>query len=183
MSGELQPQDVLSFWLPLEDEIVFQVSEDFDNRVRTRFAVALEQARAGALDHWEDSAEGSLALVILLDQMSRNIYRGKADAFDGDAKARQIARAAIAAGFDRLRSDPDHRRWYYLPFEHSESIDDQELCVKLFRTADLQKFLPWAIEHRDIIRRFARFPHRNAVLGRISSPDELAYLAAGGFKG
>ena len=121
---------------------------------------------------------GTLALIILLDQFSRNLHRGSSEAFAADAKARQIARAAVAHGLD-LQFGPVERLFLYLPFEHSEDLADQDEAVRLFETLDEEQ-RDWARRHRDVIVRFGRFPRRNAALGRISTQEEEAYLAEPG---
>jgi uncharacterized protein (DUF924 family) len=143
-------------------------------------------AARGEYDAWAKTAEGALALLILLDQFPRNLYRKSAHAFATDPKARGIARAAIAEGFDR-QVEPLLRPFFYLPFEHSEDLADQEACVALCErlaqeTGD-EETLKWARLHLDIIARFGRFPHRNAVLGRTTTPEERAFLDEGGFAG
>ena len=135
---------------------------------------------AGRLDHWADTADGALALLILLDQMTRNIYRGTPEAFSADAKAVSIAEAALERGFDRA-FPKDVRVFFYLPFEHSEDMSHQERCVDLCRRLGNTDFYHYALIHMDVIRRFGRFPHRNKILKRASTPEEIAYLDDGGF--
>lgn len=166
----------------------FGASEDTDAICRDHFGAALAQARAGALDEWAQTDRGLVALVVLLDQFSRNIHRGTALAFGGDALALGLAADAIATG-RHLRLPAIHRVFLYLPLEHSEDLAVQEQCVSLFAELagrmnhpQFDSFARYAIAHRDAIARFGRFPHRNAVLGRQSSDAELAYLAEhGGF--
>lgn len=151
-----------------------------DAEIRERFAPHIPRAAAGAFDHWCAHAEDALALVILLDQMTRNSFRGDPRSWSSDAKAREVARAAIDAGFHRV-VDRGARAFFYMPLEHAEDLPSQEQCVALFRQMadELGKgpdFVAYAIRHRDIIARFGRFPHRNAVLGRESTDDELAFL-------
>ena len=126
--------------------------------------------------------EGALALLILLDQFPRNMFRGAARAFATDPLARAIAAGALLKGFD-AQVPPEMRGFFYLPFMHSEDLADQERCVALYQAAGDADGLKWAQEHADIIRRFGRFPHRNAVLGRASTPEEQAFLDSGGFAG
>jgi uncharacterized protein (DUF924 family) len=159
-----------------------------DAACRERFGASLAQARAGKLDGWAQTDRGLVALVVLLDQFSRNIYRGTAQAFAGDPQALALAQRTIAAGH-HLRLPVIHRVFLYLPLEHREDAALQELCVTLFedlaRLTDhpqFASFTRYAAAHRDVITRFGRFPHRNAVLGRESSAAELAYLREhGGF--
>ena len=133
----------------------------------------------GELDGWLRDADGALALVLLLDQIPRNIFRSSAHAFATDPLARLHAGAAIAAGFD-AQVDPALRLFFYLPFEHSETLDDQDRSIALFKSLGPGAYLDYAIIHRDVIARFGRFPHRNRALGRASTPDEQAWLNAGG---
>ncbi len=176
------PRELLDFWLALSDDQVFKVDPAFDLKLKERFGGVLEKARRGGLDAWADTAEGALALVILLDQTSRNIHRGTPEMYEGDRKAVEIAKRAIARGDDQ-RLPLEQRRWFYMPFMHSEDLADQERCVELFRKAGIEEQIPYAEDHAEIIRRFGRFPHRNAILGRAPTEEELAYLAGGGFKG
>ena len=152
----------------------------FDAEIRTRFEGLHMAAARRELDGWMDTAEGALALMILLDQFPRNMYRGSAHAFATDPLARSLARQAIDTGLDQ-RIDAQLRYFFYLPFEHSEHLGDQELAVELTaHDAEQQK---WAVIHRAIIERFGRFPHRNPCLGRHTTPDEQAFLDGGGFAG
>lgn len=178
----MTPRDVLDYWFALSEDVIFEADPEFDRELERRFGTTLEAARAGALDEWEGTPEGALALVILLDQMSRNIHRGTPAMYEHDPKAVAVAERAIARGEDQALPK-EKRRWLYMPFMHSEELAHQDRCVELFRTAGLDETLPYAIEHADIVRRFGRFPHRNAILGRNPSQAEIDYLAAGGFKG
>lgn len=172
---------VLSFWFrgPEKRKAWFEKDPGFDAEIRDRFLPLYEQAAAGALERWRESPGDCLALVVALDQFPRNMFRGSARAFAADPLALATAKHAIALGFDRTML-PVERQFLYLPLEHSESLADQERCLELMRqiavfpeTADLPK---WAQAHLDIIRRFGRFPHRNAALGRESTAAELAFL-------
>lgn len=173
---------VLAFWRDAGPKKWFLKDEAFDASIRERFAALHLRAASGELDHWADTPDGALALILLLDQFSRNLYRGSALAFAQDGRARRIARRAIEAGFDR-EVDPAFRTFFYLPFEHSEAIADQELCVRLSHQLGDRDSLHWARIHEQIIRRFGRFPHRNKALGRDTTPAEQAFLEAGGFTG
>ena len=153
----------------------FRPDADFDAACAAALGTDCERALAGALASLEDSAHGSLALVILLDQIPRNIFRGTAEAFAGDARARTVADRAIAHCFDRTLA-PAERMFRYLPFEHAETLADQDRAVALFADLGDADWLDYAHRHRAIIARFGRFPHRNAVLGRASTPEELAFL-------
>ncbi|MCC6920016.1 MAG: DUF924 domain-containing protein [Alphaproteobacteria bacterium] len=177
----IHPADIIAFWQSVGYDKWYGKDDAFDAEIRRRFGAIHADAVEGKLEHWALTAQGALALLILLDQFSRNLYRGDARAFAGDAVARTVADAAIAEGFDH-QVDPVLRQFFYLPFEHSERMEDQDRSVTLF-TALGGKTLPYAIEHRDIIARFGRFPHRNAVLGRTTTPEEQAFLDGGGFKG
>jgi uncharacterized protein (DUF924 family) len=174
--------EVLDFWFAGDPaahrKVWFQKNAEFDDAC-SRFADALRDAREGAFDHWTDTPRGTLALIVLLDQFSRNLYRGSPESFAADAKALAIARAAVAQGVDQ-RLGPVERMFIYLPFEHSEDLADQDESVRLFaklREALGEDSIRYCESHRDVIRRFGRFPHRNTALGRVSTPDELAYLA------
>lgn len=176
------PTDILTFWRAAGSERWFKKDAAFDAEVRTRFLAAWEAARDGRLAAWEDSDDGTLALILVLDQFPRNIFRDEARAFSTDAAALEVARRAVERGTD-ARVDPALRAFVYLPFMHSENLADQERCVALCRAAGLTDNIDFAIEHADIIRRFGRFPHRNRALGRATTPEEAAFLAAGGFAG
>jgi uncharacterized protein (DUF924 family) len=170
--------EVLDFWFTGDPAVLrmqwFRKNPEFDAAC-SRFAGALRDAKAGAFDHWTATPRGALALIILLDQFSRNLHRNSPEAFAADAKARGIARVAVARGFDRMIGTIE-RMFLYLPFEHSEDLADQDESVRLFTSLG-EEMIRHAEGHRQVIRRFGRFPHRNAALGRVSTPDELAYLA------
>jgi uncharacterized protein (DUF924 family) len=176
------PQDVLAFWQEAGPDRWYKKDESFDAAIRARFLAAYEAAARGDLSHWEARADGALALLLVLDQFPRNMFRGQAKSFAADPLARAVADRAIARGFDRQHPMP-YRTFFYLPFEHSESLADQERCLALARTTGDAEIVKWAEIHADIIRRFGRFPHRNAVLGRTTTPQEQAFLDAGGFAG
>ncbi|CAN7363225.1 DUF924 family protein [Variovorax paradoxus] len=174
-------RDIVDFWRQAGPERWFAKNETFDAQFRERFLAAHEAAARGELDHWAQGAEGALALLVLLDQFPRNTWRGNARMLATDAKALAIARQAIEAGLD-LKTDEELRRFFYLPFMHSESLDDQQRSVELNAALDAntQRF---AVLHRDIIARFGRFPHRNKLLGRTSTAEEQRFLDEGGFAG
>ena len=176
------PQAVLAFWREAGPEKWFNKDPAFDDDIRRRFLETYEAAAAGQLADWEQTADGALALTIVLDQFPRNMFRGSPRAFAADPIARAVAERALARGFDRQTPLPD-RQFFYIPLEHSESLPDQERCCALFRSTGDAELLKWAQSHADIIRRFGRFPHRNAVLRRATTPDEQAFLDAGGFSG
>ena len=159
--------------------IWFKKNAAFDSAIRVRFRDDYERAAGGGLDDLLSSARECLALVILLDQFPRNLFRGMAKAFAADPKARHVAAQAVARGFDRAVSDTE-RRFFYLPFEHSESLADQERSLALFTAVADPESIDYAIRHLEIIRRFGRFPHRNLALGRASTEAERAFLAQPG---
>jgi uncharacterized protein (DUF924 family) len=174
--------DVLQFWfadgLTTDRKVWFEKDAAFDTACAD-FNDARDLAKAGSLDAWAETPKGGLALLILLDQFSRNLHRSTAEAFAADAKARSIARAMLARGFDQALT-PVERMFVYLPFEHSEDVADQDLSVRLFAALDAVAggdMHDHAVRHRDVIRRFGRFPHRNAALGRANTAEEDAYLA------
>jgi uncharacterized protein (DUF924 family) len=174
--------DVLAFWLAAGPDRWFDDDAAFDTAIRERFAPTYDDAAAGRLGAWEASPEGALALVIVLDQFPRNMFRGGARCYAADALARAAARRAIAQAFDRQVALPE-RQFFYLPFEHSEELADQEQAVALMRETGDADLVKWAQLHADIIRRFGRFPHRNAALGRTTTAEEQAFLDDGGFAG
>lgn len=173
----MRPADVLDFWFdPASKPHWFDVNPAFDAKVAERLLPLRDAALAGKLDDWRDTPEGSLALLILFDQVPRNCCRGKAEAFATDILARSVARAAIDRGFDR-GFDDEHRVFFYLPFEHSEHIGAQLLSLALFGSMPGRtEWLRYAERHAEIIQRFGRFPHRNKALGRSSTPEEIAFL-------
>jgi uncharacterized protein (DUF924 family) len=170
--------DILGFWFaPGMAEKWFEQDSDLDRQARERLGALHEKAAAGELDSWRDSAEGCLALLVLLDQTPRNIFRGDQRTYATDEMARAITGHAIEQGFDRKLTH-NQRGILYLPLLHSESLEDKELAVELTRPlTDNPDFHKWAVHHRDIIARFGRFPHRNAILGRENRPEEEAFLA------
>ena len=170
------PTDVLVFWFDQSTpEQWFARDDDFDALLRDRLGALHAEAAAGGLAAWEETADGRLALLLLLDQMSRNLHRGDPRAFAQDARARAVARRAIAAG-DHVFAPRDRALFLYLPFEHSEEAADQLLSVSLFRALGDADLLDYADKHWVIVERFGRFPHRNATLGRTSTAEELAFL-------
>ncbi|MFK4510811.1 DUF924 domain-containing protein [Bradyrhizobium daqingense] len=181
-SGDITPSGILAFWREAGRERWYKRDDAFDAEIRRRFLALWQKAAAGELASWETSDEGALALVIVLDQFPRNMFRGTPQAFASDVQARDVARRAIARGVDR-RVDPILFEFLYLPFMHSEHLADQLHCVALFENTDNVENLKYAREHADIIERFGRFPHRNNVLGRDSTEAEQAFLDGGGFAG
>ncbi len=177
---QISPPDVLDFWWQAGSEKWFAGGETFDAACRDRFLPAIEAARSGDLVDWTETADGSLALLLLLDQMPRNVYRGSPDAFAADAMAVTVAEKAIERGFDRA-FPKEVRFFFYLPFEHSEDMAQQERAIDLMRPLGDQQLYLYALIHMDVIRRFGRFPHRNEVLGRDTTDAEKAFLEDGGF--
>ena len=178
----IEPGDVLEFWRSAGPDKWFTRSDAFDREASARFLNLYDAVCSGALRGWESTPEGALALLIVLDQLPRNMFRNEPRAFAADPLAREVAERALSRGFDVSFQVPE-RRFFYLPFMHSEALADQERCVALCRAADDEEGAKFAAIHADIIRRFGRFPHRNRVLGRFTTPEEQAFLDAGGFAG
>ena len=179
-------RDVLDFWfLPLADpahgkprEIWWKGPAEFDAEIRDRFGAAFDRAVDGVFDSWRQSPDGALAHIILCDQFPRNMHRKTARAFAGDAKALETAQLALAR-FYPTAFNLTMRLFFYMPFQHSEALVDQELGCALFAAFEDEETIKHAVEHRDVIQRFGRFPHRNDALGRVCTPDELDYLKTG----
>jgi uncharacterized protein (DUF924 family) len=175
------PEEVLAFWREAGPDRWFEKDAAFDTSIRTRFLATYEAAARGELAGWEASAEGALALVIVLDQFPRNMFRGSTRIYAADERARWAANVALKRGYD-LDVPTEMRGFLFLPFVHSEDLADQNRAVELYRAAE-DEHLKHAIEHRDVIRRFGRFPHRNVILGRATTAEEQAFLDGGGFAG
>lgn len=179
--------EILVFWFGtprIGDAVAFREEwfkrdEALDEAIRCNFAASVEAAVAGRLDAMAADAEGALALVILLDQFTRNLHRGSPGAFAGDERARRIANFALARGFDAAMG-AQQRKFLYLPFEHSEDMADQERSIALFATVDDARAYDYAVRHKDVIARFGRYPHRNAAIGRTSTPEEIEFLKTPG---
>ena len=172
----MTPQAVLDFWFGLEKKAWFVKNPALDAEIRGRFLSLFEMALRGGLSAWRESPRSCLAGVILLDQFPRNMFRNTARAFEGDLLALASARTIVEHGWDKAMTE-DERTFAYLPFEHSESLADQELSMRLFEgNANFE----WARKHWEIIKRFGRFPHRNAALGRASTPEEIEFLKTPG---
>lgn len=178
--AHVAPADVLAFWRDAGPDRWYSRDDAFDAEVRRRFFGLWHRAAAGELSSWETSDDGALALVIVLDQFPRNLFRDDIRTYASDARALEVANRAIERGVD-ARIDPALREFLYLPFMHSEHLPDQLRCIELSRAAGHTESLKWAEHHADIIRRFGRFPHRNRLLGRATTPDEQAFLDEGGF--
>ncbi len=183
MAASSAIRDILDFWFkPLGDadhgkrrDIWWDSTAEFDDEIRRRFGGLLDQAVAGDLDSWTRSPDGALALILLCDQFPRNMHRRTSKAFSGDAKALATARLALARGYPLVYPE-DMRLFFYMPLEHSEDLADQDFCCVVFATLRGGEYVQSATDHRDIVARFGRFPHRNEVLGRASTVEELAYL-------
>ena len=171
-------EDVLRFWFDEHPKDWFVKRDAFDEEIRAAFLPLYETAAAGRFAEWRETPRACLALVIVLDQFPRNMFRGTARAFATDAQAREAARVIRRRGWDGTMTESE-RLFAYLPFEHSESLEDQELSCALMKDFD-PKLREYAERHRDIVRRFGRFPHRNKVLGRGSTKEEKQYLEQGG---
>jgi uncharacterized protein (DUF924 family) len=169
---------VVAFWFaPDVRPLWFAATPDFDAALRARFLATYRAAATGRLAAWETTAAGALALVIVLDQFPLNMFRGQPESFATEAAARAAADRAIARGFDRALP-PEQRQFLYLPFMHGEALADQERSVRLYQQPGLEDSLRFARHHQALIQRFGRFPHRNAILGRASTAEELTYLAS-----
>jgi len=178
----MKPQDIVDFWTAAGPARWFTKDFAFDGALAVRFGAALKEARLGAFDHWGESPMGALGLVLLLDQVSRNIHRGSPLTFAADARALTLAKSWIGRNYHHALPAP-LASWFIMPFEHAEDLDAQRRGVALFLSMGLHEMAHWAQVHLDIIARFGRFPHRNIVLGRQSSSEEIAFLKAGGFSG
>ncbi len=188
----MSPIDILDFWFGKPDseeygrprKCWFEKNPAFDEEIRRRFLPLLEAAAAGQRDDWASQPESLLALIVLLDQFPRNLFRDTPRAFATDGMALVLAQQAVAEGFD-VRLRPLQKVFVYLPFEHSEAIAMQDRSVALFTALagngeEFASYLDYAERHREVIRRFGRFPHRNAILGRASTPEEIEFLARHG---
>jgi uncharacterized protein (DUF924 family) len=182
MTVRVAPAEIVSFWRQAGYDKWFNEDESFDQVIRSKFLPTHAAAASGELAAWEESAESALALVLLLDQFPRNMFRGNVRAFANDALARAVADRALARGFDRA-TDLALRPFFYLPFMHSEALADQDRSVGLYEALGDTEQLRYAMEHRAIVQKFGRFPHRNRALGRATTPTEQAFLKAGGFDG
>jgi len=176
------PADILKFWREAGRDRWYSRDDLFDVEVCRRFLDLWQRAVAGELSAWEATDDGALALTIVLDQFPRNIFRDDARAYASDALARDVAARAIDRGVDS-RIDPVLLEFLYMPFMHSEHLPDQLRCVELFGATPNTENREYAEQHADIVRRFGRFPHRNRILGRETTPQEQAFLDAGGFSG
>lgn len=167
--------EIVAFWREAGRDKWFKRDESFDQDIRSKFLPTYEAAANGGLASWADSAESALALLLLFDQFPRNMFRGSVRAFATDPLARAVADRALARGFDQA-VEPALRQFFYLPFMHSEALTDQDRSVRLYEALGDAEQLRYAREHREVIRRFGRFPHRNPVLGRDTTSAEQAFL-------
>ncbi|WP_315837376.1 DUF924 family protein [Bradyrhizobium prioriisuperbiae] len=181
-TSKILPADILRFWRDAGPDRWFNRNDAFDAELKARFLPLWETAAAGHLSSWEETSDGALALVIVLDQFPRNMFRNDPRTYASDPLAREVARRAIDRGAD-ADIEPELRSFFYLPFEHSEDADDQTTCVALFKMLGDAESLKWAEHHAEIIARFGRFPHRNRILNRNSTADEQSFLDSGGFSG
>lgn len=180
MTKDGDPQAVLEYWRSIGPQGWFRKDDAIDSEISARFGALHARAAARGCDDWRTAPHSCLALIIVLDQFSRNMFRNDARAFARDSYALDCAREALRNEFDR-KVEPAMHHFLYMPFMHAESIADQRHCVALFHADGDAESLKYAIIHHDIIRRFGRFPHRNAALGRHTTPAEKAFLDAGGF--
>lgn len=182
MDQLVSPDAVIAFWREAGPEKWFAKDDAFDQACRDRFLPTYRAAARGDLNEWELTPDGALALVLLLDQFPRNMFRGTRDVYKTDPVALMAADRAIERGFDH-QVDPPFRRFFYLPFMHSESLRHQERSVVLNEALGEAESIKWARHHHDIVARFGRFPHRNSILGRESTPEEEAFLKESDFRG
>lgn len=174
------PSDIIEFWLGIGEKGWFLTDPEVDRDVAARFRHTLDAAATGELDGWLDEPQHALALVITLDQFPRNMFRGSARSFAFDAMALRAGNAALAAGHDDAIEMP-LKQFLYLPFMHSERVEDQKRCIELNEAIGNESGAKFGRIHLEAIEQFGRFPHRNQVLGRVTTPAEARYLAAGGF--
>eukprot|EP01071_Lankesteria_metandrocarpae_P010967 Lankesteria_metandrocarpae@DN5391_c0_g1_i2.p1 len=178
MANVVEPEAILEFWSKQPRQRLFNTNVDFDEEIRTLFGATLITAKDGKLEHWRLAPRSMLAYIILHDQFSRNLHRGSKEMYAADSTAVAAARHAVhdLQRFDQHDSiSQAERMWFYMPFMHSEALEDQDLSVQLFTSLGQTQY---AEEHRDTIKQFGRFPYRNEALGRSSTPEEDAYLAA-----
>jgi len=175
----IPPEQLIDFWFSQRvQKMWFNSTQDFDKELYNDYYQTYESAVNGDLDHWSESSLGSLALVIILDQFPLNMFRNSPRCFESENKALQAAKDAIKNKQD-LDLANEQKMFIYMPFMHSENLQDQDKAVELFAVAELDENLKFAKHHRDIIRNYGRFPHRNAILGRTSTAEETAYLESG----
>lgn len=181
---DITAKKIIAFWYaPQVAKHWFASTPELDAEIRERFQALWEGAAVGELDHWQEDPEGCLALAIVLDQFPLNMFRDQPKRFSTETKAIQVARHAVDEGLDR-RITAKRLAFLYMPFMHSEALADQELSVRLFSKTGLEQNRKFALHHKGIVERFGRFPHRNAILGRVSTEEEATWLASDhGFRG
>ena len=173
-------KEVIKFWFKeLNPKQWFDSSKELDAKIRERFSEIHNAAVKGELDSWRKTPEGSLAEIIVLDQFSRNIYRGKPDAFSNDLAALVLAQEAIKKDF-HIEVETFKRSFFYMPFMHSESLKIHKKAVRLFNEPGMEDYFDYEIKHKNIIERFGRYPHRNEILGRNSTSEEIEFLSQPG---
>ncbi|MDT8383635.1 MAG: DUF924 family protein [Gammaproteobacteria bacterium] len=180
----MKPIEIIDFWYadPMRKHW-FSSTPELDNQIRDRYEKVWIESSRGEYDEWQNTPEGSLALVIVLDQFPLNMFRGEAKSFQTEKKAIEVALSAINRGFDK-KLEKNHLSFLFMPLMHSENIDHQELSVELFKKYELKDNITFAEHHRDIVKKYGRFPHRNQILGRESSEAEIEYLSSeNAFKG
>jgi len=172
----MNPATILDFWYSAPiNQHWFNSTVEIDDTIRQRFEGLWQQAKNHELDTWQQTAEGCLALCIILDQFPLNMFRGDRKAYSTEQQAVQVTKYAVERGFDKQLAN-ERVAFLYLPLMHSENLADQDLSVQLFKAVNLESNAQFALHHQQIIKRFGRFPHRNAILGRVSTPEEIAYL-------
>lgn len=170
------PEEIIDYWYSPEiSNHWFSSTPQLDDEIKTKYEALWQAAVNGEFDHWRETSQGCLALVIILDQFPLNMYRNQPEGFSTEAQSIEIARHAVEKGFDQALSS-EQKAFLYMPFMHSEKLSDQDLSVRLFTEAGLKENQRFAEHHRALIQRFGRFPHRNRILGRESTPDEVEYL-------
>jgi len=168
--------DIIEFWFSKKVAALwFKSTDEFDAELKQKYETVWQQAADGLLDHWQKTPQGAIALVIILDQFPLNMFRGQGKRYSTEAKSREIAAYAIANGLD-ADMPLKHKAFLYLPFMHSEDLNDQQKSIDLFKAAGLDDNAKYAQHHYGVIERFGRFPHRNEELGRDSSEEEITYL-------
>lgn len=181
---DITPRNIIEYWFSQRiRKHWFASTPELDREIHALFAEVWHAALKGQLDVWTETSEGCLALVIMLDQFPLNMFRGTAKSFSTESKAREVARLAIRQGFDK-EIKTEHLSFLYMPFMHSENKTDQEYSVKLYKEANLENNVRFAEHHQAIVKEFGRFPHRNTILGRVSTKEEIKYLESDrAFKG
>ena len=176
MNKRIDSEDILAFWFsePVS-KLWFNSTPEFDLDIRQMYESVYLDAKNGNLDRWMESATGCLALIIVLDQFPLNMYRGNKESFAAEDKSLMVSKYAIERSFDKQLTD-QQKSFLYMPLMHSEDIKDQNLSVELYEKSNLTNNIRFARHHRDIVKRFGRFPHRNDILGRQSTDEELEYL-------